>query len=218
LPFLSPSVASPLSRFIYDKVIAPAQAERASSIQKDRQAFAIGAMPQPTLSLKDTLGQYPDADDDQLYAAYVARRTRGIAVLMGRVVELRASVVACRLIPADRRLGRQPRRSEESSQGLPGRLGSWSGKEFKRLLAIGRLVTLGKDLLRTAKMTAHRLGPGGISDTGCAPSAAVRRRRCVPGGMAGRNRYLRGGAGGEVRPPHARPAMCYPSAERATVQ
>lgn len=66
-------MASPISRFIYDRVVAPVQAERQPAVvTKDTDAFAMGILPQPSASLRDTLGQHPDADYDLLYAIYKA--------------------------------------------------------------------------------------------------------------------------------------------------
>src|SRR4051794_34538183 len=64
--------SNPLTNFINTRLIDPAIARRLadSTVTKDTSAFAVGVMPQPTLSLKDTLGQYPDADYDLLYAIY----------------------------------------------------------------------------------------------------------------------------------------------------
>src|SRR4051812_436500 len=63
-------MASPISRFIYDRVIAPVEAERQPAVTKDTSAFAMGVLPQPTTTLRDALGQSPDTDYDLLYAVY----------------------------------------------------------------------------------------------------------------------------------------------------
>ena len=65
-------MAHPIAHFVYDRVIAPVEAERAPDVTKDTSAFAVGVLPQPNLSLRDTLGQWPDADYDLLYAIYQA--------------------------------------------------------------------------------------------------------------------------------------------------
>jgi hypothetical protein len=54
-----------LSNLINDRFITPA-------VQKDTSAFAVGVIPQPNVTLRDTLGQYPDSNYDLLYAIYQA--------------------------------------------------------------------------------------------------------------------------------------------------
>jgi len=63
---------NPFSQFITSRFIDPAVERRlaAAGVQKDTQAFAVGVLQQPILPLRDTLGQYPDADYDLLYAIY----------------------------------------------------------------------------------------------------------------------------------------------------
>jgi hypothetical protein len=34
------------------------------AVQKDTSAFAVGVIPQPNVTLRDTLGQYPDSNYD----------------------------------------------------------------------------------------------------------------------------------------------------------
>jgi len=61
-------MANSLSQFIASRLIDPAVERRlASTVQKNTQAFAVGVLPQPNLTLRETLGQYPDADYDLLY-------------------------------------------------------------------------------------------------------------------------------------------------------
>ncbi len=63
---------NPFSQFITSRFIDPAVARRLAStgVEKNTQAFAVGVLQQPTLSLRDALGQYPDADYDLLYNVY----------------------------------------------------------------------------------------------------------------------------------------------------
>lgn len=66
-------MANPFTNFIDSRLIAPAVDRRLASspdVQKDTQAFAVGVLQQPTLTLRDALGQYPDADYDLLYNIY----------------------------------------------------------------------------------------------------------------------------------------------------
>jgi len=65
-------MANPISQFITSRFIDPAVERRLASagVQKDTTAFAVGVLQQPILPLRDTLGQYPDADYDLLYAIY----------------------------------------------------------------------------------------------------------------------------------------------------
>ncbi len=65
-------MANPFTQFINTRFIDPAVERRMASagVQKDTQAFAVGVLQQPILPLRDTLGQYPDADYDLLYAIY----------------------------------------------------------------------------------------------------------------------------------------------------
>lgn len=66
-------MANFLSNFVYDRFVAPALDARLSGdITKDTSAFAVGVLPQATFSLRDTLGQAPDADYNLLYAVYQA--------------------------------------------------------------------------------------------------------------------------------------------------
>ena len=63
---------NPFSQFITSRFIDPAVERRLASepVEKNTQAFAVGVLQQPTLSLRDALGQYPDADYDLLYNVY----------------------------------------------------------------------------------------------------------------------------------------------------
>src|SRR4051794_35358109 len=65
-------MANPLTQFISERFITPAVQAQLPTVAKDTQAFAVGVIPQPNLSLRDTLGQYPDANYDLLYAIYQA--------------------------------------------------------------------------------------------------------------------------------------------------
>src|SRR3954447_11386075 len=66
-------MANLITQYFTDKFIAPAVEQRlAASVTKDTSAFAVGVLPQPSISLRDTLGQYPDSDYDLLYAIYQA--------------------------------------------------------------------------------------------------------------------------------------------------
>jgi len=64
--------SNPFTNFINSRFIDPAVERRLASagVQKDTTAFAVGVLQQPILPLRDTLGQYPDADYDLLYAIY----------------------------------------------------------------------------------------------------------------------------------------------------
>ena len=64
--------SNPFTNFISSRFIDPAVARRlaAEPVEKNTQAFAVGVLQQPTLSLRDALGQYPDADYDLLYNVY----------------------------------------------------------------------------------------------------------------------------------------------------
>ncbi len=57
-------MANPFSQFIASRFIDPAVERRLASepVEKNTQAFAVGVLQQPTFSLRDALGQYPDAD------------------------------------------------------------------------------------------------------------------------------------------------------------
>ena len=63
-----PSILTQLT----DRLIAPAVERRlaSSGVEKATNAFAVGVLQQPSLSLKDVLGQYPDANYDLLYNIY----------------------------------------------------------------------------------------------------------------------------------------------------
>ena len=63
---------NPFSQFISSRFIDPAVERRLASadVEKNTQAFAVGVLQQPSLSLRDALGQYPDADYDLLYTIY----------------------------------------------------------------------------------------------------------------------------------------------------
>ncbi len=63
---------NPLSNFISSRFIDPAVERRLASepVEKNTQAFAVGVLQQPAFSLRDALGQYPDADYDLLYNVY----------------------------------------------------------------------------------------------------------------------------------------------------
>ncbi len=65
-------MANPFTQFINSRFIDPAVERRLASagVQKDTTAFAVGVLQQPILPLRDTLGQYPDADYDLLYNIY----------------------------------------------------------------------------------------------------------------------------------------------------
>jgi len=62
-------MANPFTNFINSRFVDPAVERRLASepVEKNTQAFAVGVLQQPTLSLRDALGQYPDADYDLLY-------------------------------------------------------------------------------------------------------------------------------------------------------
>jgi len=64
--------SNPFSNFIASRFIDPAVARRLASgpVEKNTQAFAVGVLQQPTFSLRDALGQYPDADYNLLYTVY----------------------------------------------------------------------------------------------------------------------------------------------------
>jgi HK97 family phage portal protein len=65
-------MANPFTNFINSRFVDPAVERRLASepVEKNTQAFAVGVLQQPTLSLRDALGQYPDADYDLLYNVY----------------------------------------------------------------------------------------------------------------------------------------------------
>ncbi len=65
-------MANPFTDFITSRFIDPAVERRLASepVEKNTQAFAVGVLQQPILPLRDTLGQYPDADYDLLYNIY----------------------------------------------------------------------------------------------------------------------------------------------------
>src|SRR4051794_8554017 len=65
-------MANFLSQFIQDRLITPAIQAQSAAVTKDTSAFAVGVQPQASISLRDSLGQYPDADYDLLYAIYQA--------------------------------------------------------------------------------------------------------------------------------------------------
>src|SRR4051812_17575793 len=67
-----PSMANPFSNFLINRFLTPAVQAQLPAVQKDTQAFAGGVLPQPSISLRDSLGQFPDADYDLLYAIYQA--------------------------------------------------------------------------------------------------------------------------------------------------
>jgi HK97 family phage portal protein len=60
------------TNFITSRFIDPAVARRLASepVEKNTQAFAVGVLQQPTFSLRDALGQYPDSDYNLLYNVY----------------------------------------------------------------------------------------------------------------------------------------------------
>ncbi len=64
--------SNPFTNFINSRFIDPAVARRLASgpVEKNTQAFAVGVLQQPTFSLRDALGQYPDADYNLLYTVY----------------------------------------------------------------------------------------------------------------------------------------------------
>ncbi len=63
---------NPFSQFISSRFIDPAVERRLASepVEKNTQAFAVGVLQQPTFSLRDALGQYPDSDYNLLYNVY----------------------------------------------------------------------------------------------------------------------------------------------------
>ncbi len=63
---------NPFTNFITSRFIDPAVERRLASepVEKNTKAFAVGVLQQPILPLRDTLGQYPDADYDLLYNIY----------------------------------------------------------------------------------------------------------------------------------------------------
>ncbi len=65
-------MANPFTNFISSRFIDPAVERRLASepVEKNTQAFAVGVLQQPTFSLRDALGQYPDSDYNLLYNVY----------------------------------------------------------------------------------------------------------------------------------------------------
>jgi len=60
-------MANPFCTFIQERFIQP-QVDRALSVSKDTQAYAVGVTPFPLVDLKETYGQLPDYDYPLLYA------------------------------------------------------------------------------------------------------------------------------------------------------
>jgi HK97 family phage portal protein len=61
-------MANPFSRFIYDKFIAPVEAERFPAVAKDATAFAYGVGATQAKTLAQAIGQTPDVNYALLYA------------------------------------------------------------------------------------------------------------------------------------------------------
>ena len=61
-------MAHPFSRFLYDKLIAPIEAERLPAVAKDATAFAYGVGSTQAKTLAQAIGQTPDVNYALLYA------------------------------------------------------------------------------------------------------------------------------------------------------
>jgi phage portal protein BeeE len=60
--------ANPFSRFVYDKIIAPVQAERTPTVGRSASSFALGVGATQITTLAQSIGRTPDVNYQLLYA------------------------------------------------------------------------------------------------------------------------------------------------------